>query len=369
MVLITGRPQWHIALCVSLKNKLPIIFAQMKNFIALLKSYGLLKRLIFGLSLLIVVFAAGAAGYMLIEDYSLLNAVYMTMITIASVGFSEVEPLSDGGKIFTTILIFASVLAYVYTITVVTSFIIEGEFRTYFKHIRVNKEIKELRGHVVVCGYGRNGRQACEQLSSGHVEFVVIESNPQIIEQLRDEGKLFVEGNATEDEMLDLAGIQSAKGLIATLPDDAANVFVVLSAREMNPNLKIISRASSDGAESKLKRAGADNVIMPDKIGGTHMAALITKPDVLEFLDFITGKINITLEELNYHHLLSELKGKTIGELGLPKDGSINIVGFKKGNGDYLVNPEPDIRMEKDSKLFVLGTKEKVERAMKLVKG
>ncbi|HRC33130.1 MAG TPA: NAD-binding protein, partial [Bacteroidia bacterium] len=249
------------------------------------------------------------------------------------------------------------------------SFIIEGEFRTYFKHLRVNKEIKQLKGHVVVCGYGRNGKQACQQLTSGGVKYVVIEGNPQIIEQLKAEiTTLFVEGNATEDEVLEMAGIKQAKGLITTLPDDADNVFVVLTANELNPALKIISRASSDGAENKLKRAGADNVIMPDKIGGTHMAALITKPDVLEFLDFITGKINIRLEEIHYNNLSDHHKDKSMQQIGVPGNSGANIIGFKKDNGDYIVNPPAVTIMTPNAKLFVLGTQEQVAAFLNILK-
>jgi voltage-gated potassium channel len=180
----------------------------------------------------------------------------------------------------------------------------------------LNTELTKLHNHVIVCGYGRNGKQACQQLESGNVKFVVIESNPRIIEGFKEENKvLFVEGNATEDEVLKNAGIERARGLIAALPDDASNVFVVLTAREMNASLKIISRASNDASENKLKRAGADNVIMPDKIGGTHMAALITKPDVLEFLDYMTGRIDVRLEEVHFNQLPATLQNKTIREI------------------------------------------------------
>lgn len=341
----------------------------MRNIIALLKAYGVLKRLIIGIGLLIIVFIIGVMGFVFIEHYPIVDAIYMTTITVASVGFGEVHPLTQSGKIFTSCLIFLSVTSYVYAITVVTSFIIEGEFRTYFKHIRVNKEIKQLKGHVVVCGYGRNGKQACQQLTSGGVKYVVIEGNPQIIDQLKAEiTTLFVEGNATEDEVLEMAGIKQAKGLITTLPDDADNVFVVLTANELNPALKIISRASSDGAENKLKRAGADNVIMPDKIGGTHMAALITKPDVLEFLDFITGKINIRLEEIHYNNLSDHHKDKSMQQIGVPGNSGANIIGFKKDNGDYIVNPPADTIMTPDAKLFVLGTQEQVAAFLNILK-
>lgn len=310
--------------------------------------------------MLVLVYAVGTCGYMWLEDYSYIDASYMTIITVASVGFSEVKPLSDVGKIFTSLLILSSVFTYVYAITVVTSFIVEGEFRTYFNHIRVNKEIQELRGHVIVCGYGRNGRQACQQLKAGNVRYVVIESKTQIIEHLREEGVLCLEGNATEDEVLHNAGIRHAKGLIAALPDDAANVFVVLTARELNSTMKIVSRASSDASESKLRRAGADNVIMPDKIGGTHLAALITKPDVLEFIDHITVKTNIRLEEIHCHELPQRLIGKPLSELTARDSSGAKVIGFRHGSGEYLVNPADTTLMLAECKLFVLGSPEQV---------
>ena len=326
------------------------------------------KKLFIAFGLILAILVVGTSGFMIIEGYRFLDAVYMTIITAASVGFREVNPLSDAGKIFTSSLIIMSLITLGYSISVITTYIIEGEFQTYFKHQKVKSEISKLDRHVIVCGYGRNGRQACEQLKSGNKKFLVIESNPQVIEQIRAEGNvLFIEGNATKDEVLIDAIITKSSALITTLPDDADNVFVVLTAREMNPKLKIISRASDDGSEGKLKRAGANNVIMPDKIGGTHMAALVTKPDVLEFLDYITGKINIRLEEIFYSNLSDRLKNKTIRELEIRNKTGANIIGFKKGDGEYIVNPDPDTVMQMDSKLFVLGTQEQVTKLLEIL--
>src|SRR5437868_10006847 len=159
---------------------------------------------------------------------------------------------------------------------------------------------------------------------------------------------LFIEGDATQDEILIEAGIERAKALITALPNDASNVFVVLTARGINPKLKIISRASDDGSESKLKRAGADNVIMPDKIGGTHMAALVVKPDVLEFIDHITGRINIKLEEIRYSSLPDSMKNKSIRDLEIRNKTGANIIGFKTAMGEYVINPAPDTIMQQD---------------------
>ena len=338
----------------------------MKSIIAILKAYGVFRKLIIAVVLLICVFLTGVGGFMWIENYSFLDAAYMTILTVASVGFSEVHPLSEGGKLFTSLLIVMSVATYVYAITVVTSFIIEGEFRMHFKHLQLNTEITKLRDHVIVCGYGRNGKQACQQLESGNVRYVVVENNQHIIEGFRDSNSiLFVEGNATEDDVLKNAGIDRAKGLIAALPDDAANVFVVLTAREMNPSLKIISRASNDASENKLKRAGADNVIMPDKIGGTHMAALITKPDVLEFLDYMTGRIDVRLEEVHFNQLPASLQNKSIREICMKTHVGANVIGMRKANGEYMVNPPLDTAIVEGSKLFVLGTQEQASNFLR----
>ena len=319
------------------------------------------KKLYIAIGLMLAVLIIGVAGYCLLENFTFLDSFFMTIITVATVGYREVNELDDSGKIFTSFLIIFSIGTFTYAISVITRYVIEGEFQTYFKHYKVNKEIQKLKNHVIVCGYGRNGRQACEQLTSGNEVYVAIESNPDIINMMRAEGNiLFIEGDATNDDVLAEAGLERAKALIAALPSDAANVFVVLTARDKNPTLKIISRASDDASEHKLKRAGANNVIMPDKIGGTHMAALVTKPDVLEFIDHITGRINIRLEEILYSSLPESMRNKSIRELEIRNKTGANIIGFKTAGGEYVINPPPETIMMQDAKLFVLGTSEQV---------
>lgn len=326
-------------------------------------------KLYLAIGLVIFMILVGVAGYYFIEDYRLLDAIFMTIITIATVGYREVKELDDAGKIFTSFLIIFSIGTFAYAISVITRYVIEGEFRLFFKHYKVNKDIQKLKNHVIVCGYGRNGKQACQQLMSGEENFVVIENNPKVIEELRlDNNILFIEGDATEDEILLDAGLERAKALISALPSDAANVFVVLTARDKNSALKIISRASEDASEHKLKRAGADNVILPDKIGGTHMAALVTKPDVLEFIDHITGRINIRLEEILFSSLPESMRNKSIRELEIRNKTGANIIGFKTSDGEYVINPPPDTIMMQDAKLFVLGTQEQVARFKDILK-
>lgn len=327
------------------------------------------KKLYIAVAMVLSVLIIGVVGFMWIEDYNFIDAFFMTIITIATVGYQEVKELDTAGKIFTSFLIIISISTFAYAISVITRYVIEGEFQTYFRHYTVKKEIQKLKDHVIVCGYGRNGKQACDQLRSENVKFVAIEANPQIINSIEaDSDILFIEGDATSDEILQEAGLENARALITALPSDAANVFVVLTARDRNPRLKIISRASDDASEHKLKRAGADNVIMPDKIGGTHMAALITKPDVLEFIDHITGRINIRLEEILFSSLPESMQNKSIRELEIRNKTGANIIGFKTADGDYIINPPPDTVMMLDAKLFVLGTQEQVSRFKQILK-
>lgn len=230
---------------------------------------------------------SGMVGYMIIEDYRAIDAIYMTVITVATVGFSEVKPLSDAGRMFTVFLILANIGTFTYFITQISSYFLDGEFSRQYKLYNMHKKIENLTGHVIICGFGRNGREAAKTLYTNSRQFVVIEK----AEHGRDEAGLPVEfylrGDATNDDIFMEAGIQKASAVITTLPEDADDLLVVLTARELNPTLKIISRASNDSTVRKLKTAGADNVIMPDKIGGVHMASLVISPDVKEFVDLM----------------------------------------------------------------------------------
>ncbi len=300
-----------------------------------------------------------------IEQFSLSEAFYMTIITVATVGFQEVHPLSEGGRMFTAFLIITSFGTFAYAITSISKYVLDGEFRNYFNNYRVNTEIQKLNQHIVICGYGRNGKQAAQVLKNKKQKFVVVESSKELFETLSATNiDLFIEGDATQDEVLQRAGIEKAKALITTLPVDADNLFIVLSARALNPNLIIISRASDDNSDRKLKTAGANNVIMPDKIGGAHMASLVMQPDIMEFVDFITGQggDHIKLEEITFEKLPSNFKNKSIRELEIRNKSGANIVGFKTENGEYVINPSPDTIMIPDAKLFVLGTTEQIAK-------
>ncbi len=228
------------------------------------------------LAFLLLTIIIGIVGFEIIEGFSFLDAFYMTIITVATVGFQEVHPLSEGGRIFTAFLIITSFGTFAYAVTAISKYVVDGEFNQYFKNKKVSSAIDKLENHVIICGYGRNGRQAAHVLKKHNTRFVVIEEKKDIVSSITHRfSDLVLEGDATQDEILEKAGIVRAKALITTLPTDADNLFIVLSARTLNPQLTIISRASEDNSDKKLKLAGADNVIMPDKIGGAHMASLV----------------------------------------------------------------------------------------------
>ncbi len=329
------------------------------------KHFHFLQKLRIAFLLILSMLFVGVAGFMLIEGLNFSEAFYTAIIILSTVGLGVVRELSEAGRWFVVVLIILSLGIFAYAISLVTTYIMEGELQRYLKYRKILKMISSFNNHVIVCGYGRNGKQACEQLKSHKQPFIVIESGDRGLSELREqEDILFIEGDATRDEILQEAGISKAKALITTLPNDAANVFVVLTARELNPGMKIISRASEDSSEGKLRRAGANNVIMPDKIGGTHMASLVTRPDVIELLDHITGRINIRLEEILCSNLREELRGKTIHELNIRNKTGANIIGFKTSEGEFIINPDPETFMKSDTKLFVLGTREQVELLM-----
>lgn len=306
----------------------------------------------------------GIIGYMIIEGYSFVDAFYMTVITIATVGFEEVHPLDVGGKIFTAFLIITSFGIFAYAVTAISRYVIDGEINQYFRGYRMTTAINKLHDHVVVCGYGRNGKQATKELRANGHSFVVIEKNPELLAKLREKDILHIEGDATQDNILMQSNLENARALITTLPDDADNVFIVLTARSINTRMVIISRASDDNSDKKLKVAGANNVIMPDKIGGAHMASLVMKPDVIEFIDYITGQggMSINLGEITFDRLPVDLKNKTIRDLEIRNRSGANIIGFKTAEGEYIINPPPDTIIIPHAKLFVLGTSDQMQK-------
>ncbi|MFD0991410.1 potassium channel family protein [Mariniflexile jejuense] len=313
--------------------------------------------------LLVIMLMVGIFGYKFISNYSWLDAVYMTVITMTTVGFGEVIPLDYNSKIFTIFLILSSVVIMGYALSIITEYILSKNNIEDLKHKKMQKEINSFKNHVVICGYGRNGKQAAIKLLAHKKAFVVIEKNKEIEERLQLDNVPYVIGNANEDDVLMQAGIDRASSFISALPNDADNLFVVLSTRQINKNINIISRASNESSYNKLKFAGANNVILPDKIGGDHMASLVVVPGLMEFLDnlSIVGKSGINVEEVAVEKLFRKEDIKTIKDLDLRKKTGCTIIGYKDENGEYIVNPEAELELAPKSKIIVLGRPEQID--------
>jgi len=271
-------------------------------------------------------------------------------------------------KVFTIILIILSISIYAYSITIITSYLLEGEIAYYLLGYR-SKNRRKMENHIIICGYGRNGQQVANELQVHNQPFIVIEQTHDIILENTNKKIIFMEGDATRDEVLLKAHVQKARALIATLPIDADNLYVVLAARSLNPNLTIISRASDVSTEAKLKFAGVNNVVMPEKVGGAHMASLVTNPDVIEFLEHlsINGLAPTNLEEIECKLLPDTETNKTIGDLMIRKLSGANIIGFKNPDGTFILNPGPETEVIPSSKFFILGTKEQVEKVKEIL--
>ncbi|GAA3972810.1 potassium channel family protein [Hymenobacter antarcticus] len=336
-----------------------------------------INRLILAIILTVLSLVIGITGFMVIEHYGPIDAFYMTVTTFATVGFGEVQPFSQAGRLFVSFYILYNLVVVAYLVSVLSAFIFDGELRKIYKMIRTDQEIKRFSGHVIVCGFGRNGRRAYQELRANGARVVVIESDQGLMKSITegrtgedyDEdgvagGKIFtVFGDATTDLVLKQAGVERASALITSLPKDADNVFVALSARALNPRLKIIARASLKTSESKLIFAGADSVVMPDEIGGSHMAKLIVRPEVIRFLDLISGLSpdKLRLEEMSYEQLRRDLRGLTIRELDVRSITGATIIGLRQASGELLVSPPVDYAPAPGDVLLVLGSEDQIQ--------
>ncbi len=313
----------------------------------------------------------GTVGYMLIESYSFIDALYMTVITASTVGFREIKPLSEPGKIFTIFLIISSLGVLAYFLSNLAQSLFKTQMSFFFGgNLKYFKQ-KKMENHIIVCGYGRNGSQVVEELSAFGEKVIVIDKDHELVMSKMGEPIQFIEGDSTEDEVLLKAGIDKARSLITTLPLDADNLFVVLTARTLNPGIDIISRASSESSEKKLRMAGVNNVVMPERVGGAHMATLVAQPDVLEFMEHLNihGDSPVQLMEIMCSDLPENLLQKPIKELELRKKTGANIIGYKTVTGEYILNPTPDTKLYPNSKMFVLGTQQQVEVMRKILNG
>jgi len=328
-----------------------------------LKRLNLFKGLFSPFLLLVAIVFIGTVGYMLIEDYYFLEALYMTIITVASVGFNEVRPLSEAGRIFTIILIVMNIGLFAYFVGLLTHYFFDLEFINNYKKIKMDNKIQQLKDHVIICGFGRNGKESAQVLHDNNIPFVIIEEKNDCSTDLNFKVPYFIKGDSTKDEILLEAGIKNARAVITTLPVDPDNLFVVLTAKQLNPAVYLISRASQDSSVNKLKVAGADNVIMPDKIGGAHMATLVILPDVVEMLSMMTVRNN-------FEFRVAELKvNKSISlyELDLWKKTNCTILGIKNHVNEYNINPPSSCQVNPGERLIVMGSDTQINEAKKII--
>lgn len=330
----------------------------------MLLNYKYFAKVYYAIFLLATIVMVGTFGFVLVEGWSVFDSFYMTVITVSTVGFGEVNDLSLGGKLFTSFLIITSFGTFAYAVSAITSYIVGKEYKIYFQEYKALKTVKKMENHTIICGYGRVGKQAAHDLRFYKRSFVVIERDREITDDPQNENISFIKGDSTDDQVLLKASIKGATALITALPKDADNLFVVLSAHELNPKLKIISRASSYSSVRKLRIAGADNVIMPDTVGGAHMASLVVNPDIMEFMDLIkvSGKAAANLEEIKFQELPDDLKYTTIGDLNDQFMSGCNVIGYRSEEGEYIINPSSDLKILPNSKLFVLGNPEQIEK-------
>ncbi len=323
----------------------------------------LTKKIYLAFVLLVTVLIIGVLGFRFFSNYSWVDALYMTVITVSTVGFGEVAPLDQASKLFTVFMIITSVVIFAYSVSVITEYIFSKTNSEEFKRKKTQKMIDKLEQHIIIVGYGRNGKQAADKLLAYGKPFVVIDNSKELIQRYSSDDLLFLEGNATEDETLVEAGIKKASCVICTLPEDADNLFIVLSSRQLNKGLKIISRASQDTSYKKLRLAGADNVIMPDRIGGDHMASLVVVPDLIEFLDNLSlvGKGSINIEEISFEDMFENTHERTIRDIDMRSKTGCTIIGYKTVEGEYIVNPEADTVLKPNSKIVVLGRPEQIQ--------
>ncbi len=318
-------------------------------------------KLLASLFLLVLVVSIGTAGFMIIEGWNFIDSLYMTVITLASVGFKEVHDLSERGVIFTIVLIIVGVGTVAYALSAAARVIIEGEFQQVFGRKRLEKRLRELKEHYIVCGYGRMGKIISRELQADGISFVAIEKNAESMPE--DDNFFTVAGDATHDDMLRQVGIERARGLISVLPTDAENLFVVLSAREMNPNLFIVARAGEEGSEKKLLRAGANKVVSPYHIGGLRIAHTILRPAVVDFIEFATksGNLALQMEEVTILEG-SSLSGKSLDQCGFGRELGVIIVAIKRVAGEMEFNPTFRSTINDGDTLIALGETQRLKK-------
>lgn len=327
-----------------------------------------IKQLKFGLAFLLLVLVGGSLGYCLIEGWELLDALYMTVITITTVGYREIRPLSQGGMAFTMILILTSVGMVAFIVVGLARIMVEGEIRKILGRRKLEKKIGGLKNHYIICGYGRIGSYICKELAEASLPLVVVEKDPGITQRIEEEDYLYVNGDATDDQTLRKAGIESATCLVATVASDADNLYITLTARELNPNLYILSRATEENAQKKLLSAGANKVVSPYLIGAHRMAMALLRPAVVDFMEIAMHRrsLELQIEEIKVHQV-DRLSSTTLRDSGIRSDLDLIIVGIKKGSGKMIYNPSSEAQIEPGDTLIIMGERKNLDKLEKQV--
>ncbi|MCA1740274.1 MAG: potassium channel protein [Actinobacteria bacterium] len=323
------------------------------------------------LAALSTITVVGVLGYVVFEGWSFLDALYMTVITLTTVGYREVHELDTTGQLWTIALLITGVGTLFYAAVSSVEVAVEGAVQGYFGRRRMRAEINKLNGHYVLCGFGRVGQQIAREFSRDRVPFVIIEQEPEKVEEIFAEGYLAVLGEASNDDVLEEAGIRRARGLVAAVNSDADNVFVVLSARKINPELHIVARASSDESAAKLEIAGADRTLSPYAVGGRRLASLATQPLIVDFLDVVTrGEkgLEFRLEEFGVPKE-SPLAHHTIGQLQIGEKTGAMVLAIRTSEGRFDTTPSAQDELHPGDTLIVLGTREQVTRLEALMHG
>ncbi|MEZ5031545.1 MAG: potassium channel protein [Saprospiraceae bacterium] len=342
--------------------------SRFRRFYNPLASYSLTRRFLdyrVGLGLFALSIAGGTLGYILIEGYSVSDAFYMAIITMSTVGYMEVHHLSEAGRMFTAGYILINIGIFAYALSAFTNYIVQGEIFVKMHNNLIHGDLERLQDHIIVCGYGRYGREIAHHFMSHQQTFVIVDASKAVIEEIQASParQLYLEGDATQDDVLIKAGIHRASTLVAALSDDSDNVFTVLTARQLNPNIKIVSRSFNPKSAHKLRLAGADHVIMPEQIGGFYMATLVTKPGTVEFFTFLTNEYDsdVTFEELSYDNMPESCRDQSIKQLQIHERTGVNIIGFRNQRGKFSVNPSSNTVLTQGTSFIVIGSHQQID--------
>ena len=312
---------------------------------------------------MVILVLFGTIGYMLIQGWDPLTSLYTTVLTISTVGFTEVVQLTTWGRIFTMALIIGGLGVVAFSFSALTQWVVEGQLRRLLGRRKLDSHIAKLKDHYLICGFGRCGAQVCDELSESNVPFVVIEKREDLITRMEQIGYLYVQGDATDEGVLLKAGIEAAAGIVTTVSSDADNVFIILAARELNPNITIVARAIEEGSETRILRAGANRVISPYKITGRRIANAIVRPAVIELVEMtvMDPKMDITMEQILVKKD-SPIEGKTLEQSRIRQEYGLIVIGIKKSAGGMVFNPSHQEVMEAGDLLIAMGSRAEMER-------